>query len=462
MGMFGGRRKGGGVSGRLRGGAGGAIVGGMAGGGAGAVAGAAGGAAGGGGYLGKASRGDLRGSLEDVSSNLGFSSRKENEAEDAAREATEAGYESTKGYLDKMATQEDAYYGDLYNRGISYRDARNKRMNDYANELDTLRGEVEGQAKRADETYSNTVLPELKNIMERAKTDSADAMSLKEAGDPNNAVQRAVRDLYDQQAQGVGKQGLADSGVLQAMGAQSIAGQLGSSPMTGGQMASLFGASQSQAGQAYSRAQGQMQRLREQGLERGFSESDKQFQRGQQAHERYRQGVGDYEGAAGRREQMASGFRGEKRDLGREKYGTNLSAQDFDYGFTQGMADTQQGMKMGQLQRGMGAAQDYYGGLAGQAQGNLAAAQANQSGKIGVWGNLAAAGVQAAGSAAGGGGGGGGGGQAGAPMGQAAQAGVQGQMKGQQQQAYQGPLSPNQPPYGQPAPYGTQQYRPYG
>ncbi len=71
---------------------------------------------------------------------------------------------------------------------------------------------------------------------------------------------------YQQQAQGEGKQGLADVGVLSALGMQNMAGQLGNVPMTGGQLQALMGANQAQSGQAYAQTQRRVQSLKDQGL----------------------------------------------------------------------------------------------------------------------------------------------------------------------------------------------------
>ena len=74
----------------------------------------------------------------------------------------------------------------------------------------------------ADKTYSETIKPRLQGIMEDAQRNADQAMSLQEAGDINNKIQGQVRQSYEQQAQGENRQGIADTGVMQALGAQAF------------------------------------------------------------------------------------------------------------------------------------------------------------------------------------------------------------------------------------------------
>ena len=150
-------------------------------------------------------------------------------------------------------------------------------------------------------------------LQTRAMANAGQAMSLADAGNVNNAVQTGTRNLYNAEganqrsnynnegagrnaayqaeganrrnayntegdtqegayeakAQGIGREGLAASGMLASLGGQAMAGQMGgASPMTGGQLAAMQGANMSRAGQAYGRAQQQMQGMRDQGMNR--------------------------------------------------------------------------------------------------------------------------------------------------------------------------------------------------
>jgi hypothetical protein len=189
---------------------------------------------------------------------------------DESNRLNEQEYSKIQEELGKMGGYDKTYYKDM-----------SKWSGDYIKNTTNLKSQAEGQNKIALDEASH-------------------AMSLQDAGDPNNKVQQAVRALYDKQAQGVRKQSLQDVGVLNALGAQATAGQLGSAgaPTTGAQLQLLNSNNMAQSGAAYARAQQQMQSLREQGLDRGFSESAAQYDRGQRAIDRtqnLRAEIGNYD-----------------------------------------------------------------------------------------------------------------------------------------------------------------------
>lgn len=240
---------------------------------------------------------------------------------------------------------------------------------EYQKNIDRLGDASREQGKSAEATYSNDIQPRLKGVMEDAQKQAGMAMSLEEAGDPNNKIQQSVRDLYDQQAKGVRKQGLQDVGVLSALGAQATAGQMGAGgPMTGSQMQLLSANNQAQGGQAYARTQKQMQDLRNQGLERGFSESAAQYQRGEGARDRYQGSIAGYEGGMDRNISRQAGFRGEQAG-----YAGQLMS---DKG---GLSGLQHGLQTGGLQRQMQQNNNYYGQQQGNIQQQMQVDQAQRS-----------------------------------------------------------------------------------
>ena len=347
---------------------------------------------------------------------------KQHDAERAARDAMGKSYGAGVSANKDIMDHEEAFYNrqtgrddTMLGRSAIYKDQ-------LQGEIETLKNEADTQAKDARSTYTNNILPQYKTMMERSAQEGKGAMTLADAGNVNNKVHTDVRNLYEKQAQGVGKQGLADAGVLAALGAQATAGQMGGAPMTGGQMAALQGQNQAQSGAAYSRAQGQMQSLREQGLNRGFEESDRQYQRGQGALDRWERNTGNYEGANNRMNQEQRDFRGERGGLAQGIHGLQQGQNNLEYGVRTGTDQMGLQMDTAQANRTLANEQGYYGGLAGQA----AAAGANQAGKISAMANLFGTGASAAAGYAGspggaaalaGAGGGGGGGAAANPYG---------------------------------------------
>lgn len=232
---------------------------------------------------------------------LGFDTRKQKQLQKEQEASRNKFNQDTRSVLDTMAGSDNTFIG----------------------EINDLRQQAQNQAKNAQYVYSNDIAPRLKNIMESAQMDASSAMTLEEAGDVNNYMHQQVRDLYGREAEGVRRQALADQGVMQALGAQATANQMGAagSPLTNAQIQLLGANNQQQGALAYARAQQEMDRLREQGIERGFSESSNQYERGQRAIDRYQGSVANYEGAMDRDINRQRGFRGE--DYG---YGQNMNS----------------------------------------------------------------------------------------------------------------------------------------
>lgn len=135
------------------------------------------------------------------------------------------------------------------------------------------------QMKQAGDQWNNTS-GNYDQSMQGMGGQIAGAMTLQDAQNPDNAVAKSYRQSYENQAQGEGKQGLADFGALSALGAQASGNAMGNAPMSIGQQVAMMGANQRQAGQAYTNTQQRMQSLRDQGRTVGMQQSDAAYNRG--------------------------------------------------------------------------------------------------------------------------------------------------------------------------------------
>lgn len=344
-------------------------------------------------------------------------------------------------YYDQSKKQYDDYFT---NTQQAYQQAlgRNERNLKQAQE----------EATDARQTYTGTIKPNLVNAMEDARTQAGQAMSLKDAGDPNNAVHTAVRGMYDTQAQQEGKRGLADAGVLAGLGAQAFGNQLGAAggPMTGSQMSILANASQAQSGAAYANTQRRMANLRDQGLQQGFIESDRQYQRGERARDRYSNTIGDVQRGSLAESQRGEAARNEQTGLADRTTNMKYGRQREKLGAGQAIS----GLQYGQAQAGIGrdqAAEDYR--LGNKQQGYVNQMNDISQRQAGVMGALSSGiqgGATALGYAYGGPAGGAAAGGAASGLGNAAQSGVAGPQ--------QGPMTPQQ--QGSYGTYGPGMQRP--
>jgi len=329
---------------------------------------------------------------------------------DEASSKADQHYVATQGINRGLDAADQRYSNEWGQSTERYQAGRDSKLRDMYRDIDQLRGQSESQGSDARKTYSNTIQPRLKGIMETAGNEAGDAMTLKQAGDPNNAIHTAVRDMYGQQAQGVQKQGMADFGVMSALGAQAAAGQFGA-PMTQGQQANIYSANQSQAGEAYAQAQRRMNDLKQQGIDRGFDESNRQYERGQGAKDRYRQSIGDVAGAERDFHQGQRGFRDEQYGYGADKFGLGMGRVSEDYGLDQQRSGIKHGQVYGKGERDLTAMGNRYG-TGQQILGNRMAADAGarqgfgsflgSMGGAAMGGWAGAAGSAAAGSQAGG------------------------------------------------------------
>ena len=183
----------------------------------------------------------------------------------------------------------------------------------YQTDLNSLMDQSRQQTADTTKVYNQTILPNAMSALDRASTEAKSAMTLQQAQDPNNPVAAGFRQFYEDQAQGEGRRGRADTGILQAMGAQALNSQISSGvPMTGGQMQALMGQNMSQAGQAYANVQRRMQNLRDQGLQEGWNQTDMAYQRGERAQDRWRQSTSDLQNVQGTNIQQQGWLRGEQ------------------------------------------------------------------------------------------------------------------------------------------------------
>ena len=142
--------------------------------------------------------------------------------------------------------------------------------------------------------------------------------------------------------------------------------------MTGSQLQLLNASNQQQSGLAYARAQQQMQNLRQQGLDMGFSRSDAQYNRGQDAKNRYVDSIGNYEQGMDRNNARQADFR--------EQRG--------------GYSGIKRGVKMGSGQRDIAYISNLHGGKREDLNAQIAMANAQNAMKAQVVGS----GVNALGS----------------------------------------------------------------
>ncbi len=213
---------------------------------------------------------------------MGQDHSKQDDLDAQSAAASAAGLDAKGGVLASMKDSDKAYLDKLkgYNDAYAKETIGNKQQ--YLDKLKGYAADAEQQGKDAKATYTNDIQPRLKSAMEDAQKEAGSAMTLQQSMDPNNSVHQAVEGKYNDLAGGVQKQGLADYGVLSALGAQATQNTMGAagSPMTGQQMGMISANNSRNASQAYNIAAQRMNDLKQQGIDRGFNESDKAYDRG--------------------------------------------------------------------------------------------------------------------------------------------------------------------------------------
>ena len=220
-----------------------------------------------------------------------------------------------------------------------------------ANKADTLENESKAQSDDARKVYTESVRPKMQSNMENA-------MTLKDYMDPNNSVQTAYRNLYANQASGAHNQGLADFGILAALGGQASKGAMAGRAATGSQMAGLQSANMGQAGAAYQMAQKRMQDLQDQGIATGIAQNEKAYGAGQSAIKDFQNSESDQAtlGAnaraerqkyAGQAEDLRMSGVNRQADINQGRYARNQSKAGARYGEDIGDIQGKQNFKQG-------------------------------------------------------------------------------------------------------------------
>lgn len=330
------------------------------------------------GVIGDVARGDVKALGEDI----GLSNHKGEAAWDKYKQSTQDQYRDTQGILGDMKNSGDTYYGSVKDATGAYKGNFNAASDDYVNKM-------QNQANDAKANYTNNLLPRATDLMNASQKNAAGAMSLSQAMDPNNAVAKGMRDLYGNEAQGIQKQGLADYGVLAALGSQATQNTMGAGgPMTGAQLQVLQGANMGQASGAFARAQQQANALRQQGIQAGTDQSNTMYQYGQQAHQQAGADLGNFEGMMGRNNAQQAAY---NQDI----FGTKLGQAQGNYGMDTGLAGLRQGLD-NQYQTGqMGAINQLYGAQQGISSAEAQAANAAQASKLGAFGQIVGTGLGA-------------------------------------------------------------------
>ncbi len=291
-----------------------------------------------GGSLGK---NDVVGNAFDRANPYVSGARKSDDSAQKFKDSQNSQSDNMQKSLDQMKATGQGYYDQMNNAYTGpggYQSSMNTATNKYLKDSGELQTQMEDQAKDSKATYSNNIVPKLKDQMETAQKNAAGAMTLQQAGDPNNDVATATRKMYGDQAQGINREGLADAGVLQAMGSQATAGQFGAAGglMTGGQLQALQGANLGQSGAAMARAQGRANDLRQQGIQAGSNASAAQYNRGVDANNYYNNTIGNYQ----------NGY--QTMNDNQDKYRQNIGAgQQNIFGTTMGQANANLGIGTG-------------------------------------------------------------------------------------------------------------------
>lgn len=371
---------------------------------------------------------------------LGWDRSKQKELGDESARTAEEEWGARQGVLGQMSESEKKYREDYGKRMDEYLGQSKAYGNTYRDNLNRNQQQARDQAQNAQTVYTNDIQPRLKSTMEDAQREANSAMSLSDAGDPNSAYQQKIRGMYDQMAQGEQKQGVADFGVLSALGAQATQNTMGAGgPMTGAQLQLLGAQNQQQASQAYQAARRRMDNLKQQGIERGFDESSKQYERGQAAKDRYRQSVGDYEGGMDRNIGRQGRFRTEDMDIGRELYGHEQGMADREYGGRSSQDSLSAAHARAGQNRELSQLDALYGNKQAGIANQMAEANAENAAKSQMAGGILQAGATAAGAYYGGGQGAAAGSAAGGGVGQ----GMQAQQPSRAQNMYYGAQTGN-------------------
>jgi hypothetical protein len=269
------------------------------------------------------------------------------------RDTMTGDYRKNRSAVDDRVRADDKDYLDKFT-GEANKNTENVSKNEgnFRGELSALKSRSAGDEDRLRKDYDTEINPRLKSQMDARKQDASSAMSLKEAGDVNNSVHKGVRGLYDERGAGARRQGLADYGMLAALGSQATSNAGG--PMTGAQLQNVQAANNRQAGSAYNNALQRSQSLEDEGINRGFDESSRQYDRGVSANMAYDNSVNNYQNAGNSFNSQAQGMRGEQSGYAggmRDSSATEESARSNN---VQAVMGTQRGIQQADTARSYG------------------------------------------------------------------------------------------------------------
>lgn len=292
----------------------------------------------------------------------------------------------------------------------------NKEAKGFEAQRQNLMTDAKAAGQRTDQTYQ-TFTTKMEKFANQAEKEAQNAMTLQQLADPeSSAAFQNYKKLYETQAQGENQQGLANFGVLSALGGQSAnASMAGLGPMTAGQQAAMFAGSQRQAGEAFANTQRRMQSLRDQGLATGLDAHRYQYEAGQGA-KKLLQGAVDQRlgmekdwsalGAANRGEQ--AGYQSDITGSRMATQGRALGAAQEDYGLNTGLTRDITARQAGLSQMQMGQANADIGNVmtqqqiaAQQAAASEAADAQRQAAMMGMIGTVGGAAIGAFGGPAG-------------------------------------------------------------
>jgi hypothetical protein len=341
-----------------------------------------------------------------------------------------SGYRTLRETMDRQA---DSTRQDLMGMESNMLDTTVNNMkgitDTYVNKANALDQQAQQQATDAQTTYTNTIKPNLMNNLSDAQnfqqTVSSQAMSLADAMDANNKVATQQRQLYGDLAdqmtgrfqtmsdeeradlealmqrgvsgfggeiEGTRKRGLADAGVLAALGAQAtnlLGG--GANPMTGSQMAALQAQQGAQSSEAYAAAQRRMQGLEDQrrayqlsslatmgdrasdlrrgslaqegalrsrGIEAGREESGAMYDRGYrattEAMDRTSRRLADLMGGESSQNELLARLRGERSGYAQDTFGATGDQEKYRASADDRKLSSKMGFEEGKIQRGYG------------------------------------------------------------------------------------------------------------
>lgn len=415
-------------------------------------------------------------------------------------ELNEEKYAQIREGNQKLDQADSDYMQGKRDTGKAYMDRMGATTGQYKGQIQELMDGAKSESEMAHKTYTGTTQPKLVNMLEKDMAEAygtngvGGAMSLQEAGDPNNKVASSVRnmfneeganarnaynaeglaqqDIFNRQGSNAQNQGLAASGVLGSLGAQNAATAFGAGgPMSVGQQQALFAASQGQAGQAFARAQQQMsdlrqqglvantglrsrgldqsQGLRTQGLGAGMQASSDQYGRGERARDRAKGAVTQMNDEQDRYLGNQANLRGERGRGSADMMGIDMGMAQADKDINDEVFGIGHSNTYKKGARDMAGLNEFYGNSVGVEQGKQGIKNANQAGAL-------SQGTGAASTVASmfGYGGGGGGGQAATQQQPMQQGGYQQNPYSQSGNPYASPY--DEDPYN--SPYGNRAY----